>query len=228
MRSEGNTECLQAETATFLNHLIKELMYRVRQPFSKTESHAVRFSRVGKSRGQKTSARCEGGTTGHRILAQRGWEAPPEATSSLGDGKIGGLPLSDLNRGEIQATLLKERANRACPVFSTLPPLPQSAQRLWCLQTSLTAFFSASGYDIFQRDPVSNVMSTQPKLESGTAWKPTLRQGCFYLLVFIPITCALLQLLSWSQFNLRGRRLQAVKAQRQVLTRGHSREIKMI
>lgn len=73
----------------------------------------------------------------------------------------------------------------------------------------------ASGYDIFQRDPLGNMGSAQPKLESNAAWEPTLRQGCFYLLVFVPITCALLQLLSWSQFSLHGRRLQTVKSQRQ-------------
>ncbi|XP_075573642.1 transmembrane protein 180 isoform X3 [Pelecanus crispus] len=83
-----------------------------------------------------------------------------------------------------------------------------------------------TGYDIFQRNPLSNVVSAQPKLES--ALEPTLRQGCFYLLVFVPITCALLQLLSWSQFSLHGKRLQMVKAQRQSLTQGRAPEVKTI
>ncbi|XP_062351980.1 transmembrane protein 180 isoform X3 [Cinclus cinclus] len=85
-----------------------------------------------------------------------------------------------------------------------------------------------TGYDIFQRNPLSNVVSAQPKPESATALEPTLRQGCFYLLVFVPITCALLQLLSWSQFSLHGKRLQAVKAQRQSLTQGQAAEVKTI
>lgn len=84
------------------------------------------------------------------------------------------------------------------------------------------------GYDIFQRDPLNNVVSAQPKLESAAAMEPTLRQGCFYLLVFVPITCALLQLLSWSQFSLHGKRLQMVKAQRQSLTQGRAPEVKTI
>ncbi|XP_042644916.1 transmembrane protein 180 isoform X1 [Tyto alba] len=84
------------------------------------------------------------------------------------------------------------------------------------------------GYDIFQRNPLSNVVSAQPKLESAAVLEPTLRQGCFYLLVFVPITCALLQLLSWSQFSLRGKRLQMVKAQRQSLTQGRAPEVKTI
>ncbi|PKK28143.1 transmembrane protein 180, transcript variant X2 [Columba livia] len=85
-----------------------------------------------------------------------------------------------------------------------------------------------TGYDIFQRNPLSNVVSAQPKLESAAALEPTLRQGCFYLLVFVPIACALLQLLSWSQFSLHGKRLQMVKAQRQSLTEGRAPEVKMI
>ncbi|NXP36728.1 MF13A protein, partial [Leiothrix lutea] len=85
-----------------------------------------------------------------------------------------------------------------------------------------------TGYDIFQRSPLSNVVSAQPKLESAAALEPTLRQGCFYLLVFVPITCALLQLFSWSQFSLHGKRLQMVKAQRQSLTHGQAPEVKTI
>lgn len=89
-------------------------------------------------------------------------------------------------------------------------------------------FLFDPGYDIFQRDPLSSIVSAQPRLASSVAWKPTLRQGCFYLLVFVPMTCALLQLLTWSQFSLHGRRLQTVKSQRQAFTESHSREIKTI
>lgn len=106
---------------------------------------------------------------------------------------------------------LKENGQRSIP---TVPILTNS---------SLT-----SGYDIFQRNPLNNVVSAQPKLESAAALEPTLRQGCFYLLVFVPITCALLQLLSWSQFSLHGKRLQMVKAQRQSLTQGQAPDIKTI
>ncbi|OCT71663.1 hypothetical protein XELAEV_18034642mg [Xenopus laevis] len=73
-----------------------------------------------------------------------------------------------------------------------------------------------TGYDIFQRDAMNNI-STEPQLESSTVLTTTLRQGCFYLLVFVPITCALLQLFAWSHFNLRGKRLLAVKSYRQSL-----------
>uniref|UniRef100_A0ACB8F9T8 Transmembrane protein 180 n=1 Tax=Sphaerodactylus townsendi TaxID=933632 RepID=A0ACB8F9T8_9SAUR len=86
---------------------------------------------------------------------------------------------------------------------------------------------SYTGYDIFQQDPLNPVVSAQPKLTSKVASEPTLRQGCFYLLVFVPITCALLQIFSWSQFSLHGRRLQTVKSQRQK-TENWSQEIKTI
>ncbi|XP_062330206.1 transmembrane protein 180 [Osmerus eperlanus] len=71
-----------------------------------------------------------------------------------------------------------------------------------------------TGFDIFERssgpalDPVAVPVLPPP----GGA---PLRQGCFYLLVFVPITCSVLQLLAWSRFTLHGRRLQGVKAQRQ-------------
>ncbi|KAE8590512.1 hypothetical protein XENTR_v10018090 [Xenopus tropicalis] len=73
-----------------------------------------------------------------------------------------------------------------------------------------------TGYDIFQRDAMNNI-STEPQVESSTVLTATLRQGCFYLLVFVPITCALLQLFTWSHFTLRGKRLLAVKSYRQAL-----------
>lgn len=85
-----------------------------------------------------------------------------------------------------------------------------------------------TGYDIFQHDPVLNVVTTQPVAKSSEAWIVTLRQGCFYLLVFIPFTCALLQLLTWSRFTLHGKRLQAIKSQRQSTSPGGLEDIKTI
>uniref|UniRef100_A0A8C5R4K5 Major facilitator superfamily domain containing 13A n=1 Tax=Leptobrachium leishanense TaxID=445787 RepID=A0A8C5R4K5_9ANUR len=92
--------------------------------------------------------------------------------------------------------------------------------------TWLLCFYT--GYDIFQRDAMNNV-NTEPGLASGKILTSTLRQGCFYLLVFIPITCAVLQLLAWSHFTLRGKRLLAVKSYRQALPMNvPSRDIKTI
>ncbi|XP_072280587.1 transmembrane protein 180 [Pyxicephalus adspersus] len=71
-----------------------------------------------------------------------------------------------------------------------------------------------TGYDIFQRDAMNNI-STEPQMDSSQVMTTTLRHGCFYLLVFIPITCALLQLFTWSHFTLHGKRLISVKNYRQ-------------
>ncbi|XP_071987417.1 transmembrane protein 180 [Engystomops pustulosus] len=71
-----------------------------------------------------------------------------------------------------------------------------------------------TGYDIFQRDAMYSI-NPEPQMEPSQVLTSTLRQGCFYLLVFIPITCALLQIVTWSHFTLRGKRLLAVKSYRQ-------------
>ncbi|XP_053306376.1 transmembrane protein 180 [Spea bombifrons] len=85
-----------------------------------------------------------------------------------------------------------------------------------------------TGYDIFQRDAMNHI-STEPNLDSGKMFTATLRQGCFYLLVFIPITCAVLQLFTWSHFTLRGKRLLAVKSYRQALPQSApSQDVKTI
>ncbi|KAB5555625.1 hypothetical protein PHYPO_G00036300 [Pangasianodon hypophthalmus] len=70
-----------------------------------------------------------------------------------------------------------------------------------------------TGYDIFERGPLKDSVAAVGV--SGTESSLPLRQGCFYLLVFVPISCALLQLLAWSRFTLHGRRLRGIKAMRQ-------------
>lgn len=87
------------------------------------------------------------------------------------------------------------------------------------------------GHDLFQQPPLIPVGSAQPWPEPPApppAQAPTLRQGCFYLLVLVPITCALLQLFTWSKFTLHGRHLHIVKAQRQNLSRAQTLDIKTV
>ncbi|XP_057387462.1 transmembrane protein 180 isoform X3 [Balaenoptera acutorostrata] len=97
------------------------------------------------------------------------------------------------------------------------------------LGTWLLCFYT--GHDLFQQPALTPVGSAQPWPEPPAPpppQAPTLRQGCFYLLVLVPITCALLQLFTWSQFTLYGRRLHAVKAQRQNLSRAQTLDVKMV
>lgn len=107
---------------------------------------------------------------------------------------------------------------------------------LWTLEETradlvLSACSLVLGHDLFQQPPLAPVGSAQPWPEPPApppAQAPSLRQGCFYLLVLVPITCALLQLFTWSQFTLHGRRLHMVKAQRQNLSRAQTLEVKMV
>uniref|UniRef100_A0A1A8E1P2 Transmembrane protein 180 n=1 Tax=Nothobranchius kadleci TaxID=1051664 RepID=A0A1A8E1P2_NOTKA len=83
-----------------------------------------------------------------------------------------------------------------------------------------------TGYDIFDRAPLKDsVMVSDTASSSGT---PPLRLGCFYMLVFVPIACALLQLAAWSRFTLHGRKLQGIKTQRQGIQHGHLIDVKAI
>ncbi|CAN9508757.1 unnamed protein product [Ophioblennius macclurei] len=83
-----------------------------------------------------------------------------------------------------------------------------------------------TGYDIFERQPArSDALASDAASSSGT---PPLRLGCFYMLVFVPITCALLQLAAWSRFTLHGRKLQGIKTQRQGAQPGHLIDVKAI
>uniref|UniRef100_A0A8C5GCX0 Transmembrane protein 180 n=1 Tax=Gouania willdenowi TaxID=441366 RepID=A0A8C5GCX0_GOUWI len=70
-----------------------------------------------------------------------------------------------------------------------------------------------TGYDIF--DPVKDSVPPSDVHSSSGSGTPPLRLGCFYMLVFVPITCAVLQLAAWSRFTLHGRKLQGIKALRQ-------------
>ena len=42
----------------------------------------------------------------------------------------------------------------------------------------------------------------------------SLRQGCFNVLVAVPVICGLLQLFAWSNFKLKGKRLSEIKSLR--------------
>ncbi|KAM9426633.1 transmembrane protein 180 isoform 1-T1 [Pholidichthys leucotaenia] len=83
-----------------------------------------------------------------------------------------------------------------------------------------------TGYDIFERQPQKD--STSDSKFSSSSGTPPLRLGCFYMLVFVPITCALLQLAAWSRFTLHGRKLQGIKSLRQGAPQGPTIDVKAI
>lgn len=90
-----------------------------------------------------------------------------------------------------------------------------------------TARLSSPGYDVFQRETAGDAVVAVPEAAFGSG-TPPLRLGCFHMVVFVPITCALLQLAAWSRFTLHGRKLQGIKALRQGAQHGHLIDVKAI
>ena len=72
-------------------------------------------------------------------------------------------------------------------------------------------FIYTTGHDVFASG--HNMGSIKLNLDSlDRAAASRYQRGVFHLLVYVPIVCALLQLLAWTQFSLRGKRLRWVKA----------------
>lgn len=70
-----------------------------------------------------------------------------------------------------------------------------------------------TGHDVFQSGESTGSIKRQMG-DLGDEQAKLYREGCFALLVYVPIVCGLIQLLVWSQFTLHGRRLQWVKSLR--------------
>ena len=66
------------------------------------------------------------------------------------------------------------------------------------LQTGKSVFFDAKSKTI----------------SSSSSHNNFVRQGCFNVLVFVPVFCGLLQLFAWSNFKLKGKRLNEIKSRR--------------
>lgn len=72
--------------------------------------------------------------------------------------------------------------------------------------------FMLSGHDIFQSSGEGRVNMDLAGMSSEEV--AAHRLGCFNMLVYVPLACALLQLATWSRFSLRGRRLIWIKSVR--------------
>lgn len=71
-----------------------------------------------------------------------------------------------------------------------------------------------TGHSLFYSDDLWASSSTGRTSFHESA-NNTLRWGCFYVLVYIPIACACIQILAWTRFKLHGSRLQWVKQMRE-------------
>ncbi|XP_002738400.1 transmembrane protein 180-like [Saccoglossus kowalevskii] len=96
-------------------------------------------------------------------------------------------------------------------VFGTSALLSKPGQTLAPL-VGTWLLSSQTGHDIFQSGHESG--SIRLSQSSSADDKAMVEWGCFQCLVFVPIICAIIQLIAWSQFTLRGRRLQWVKSVR--------------
>ena len=71
--------------------------------------------------------------------------------------------------------------------------------------------FLETGKSVFFDQGSKPIVSTDRKMSE---MDNTFRSGCFNVLVYVPIACALFQLVAWSQFELRGKRLSYIKSVR--------------
>lgn len=75
-----------------------------------------------------------------------------------------------------------------------------------------------TGYSIFYSDTVQKTENSDFLLSDknfhDTSGENNVKLGCFYVLVYIPIACALLQIVLWRRFKLHGSRLKVVTSQR--------------
>ncbi|XP_040599407.1 transmembrane protein 180 isoform X2 [Mesocricetus auratus] len=160
-----------------------------------------------------------------------GWPRPPWPALLLhcqGTCKLLTLVVTDLVDEDLVLNHRKQAASAL--LFGMVALVTKPGQTFApLLGTWLLCFYT--GHDLFQQPPMMSVGSVPPWPEPpapAPAQAPTLRQGCFYLLVLVPVTCALLQLFTWSRFTLHGRRLRVVKAQRQNLAQTHTLDIKTV
>lgn len=95
-------------------------------------------------------------------------------------------------------------------VFGTSALLSKPGQTLaplvgtWLLaeQTGTSIFYSGA-------------VDEPSKISFHNTSKKDLRWGCFCVLVYVPIACAVIQILAWSRFKLHGKRLSWVKHMRE-------------
>ena len=71
-----------------------------------------------------------------------------------------------------------------------------------------------TGHSLFYSDDLW-ASSSNSRTSFHDSTNNMLRWGCFYVLVYIPIACACIQILAWTRFKLHGSRLQWVKQMRE-------------
>ena len=132
-----------------------------------------------------------------------------------GTCKLLNLIISDLVDEDF--VLHKRKQTISALVFGTSALLSKPGQTLAPLiGTWLLA--EQTGHSLFYSDTAGKAGT--PAANFHTSADQSLRGGCFYVLVYVPIAVAVVQIIVWSRFDLHGRKLQWVKHMR--LDRGFS------
>ncbi|KAK6178037.1 hypothetical protein SNE40_012876 [Patella caerulea] len=128
-----------------------------------------------------------------------------------GTCKLLNLVISDL----VDEDYVKNHRHQAVSalIFGTAALLSKPGQTLAPL-IGTWMLASTTGHDVFETaGDVGSIKFDVKNLD--VASRESYKQGCFNLLVYIPIICAVCQLAVWTQFSLHGRRLQYIKSRRE-------------
>ncbi|XP_076467404.1 transmembrane protein 180-like isoform X2 [Babylonia areolata] len=127
-----------------------------------------------------------------------------------GTCKLLSLVISDLVDEDF--VLHKRRQAVSALIFGTSALLSKPGQSFAPLVGSVILSMQ-TGHDIFQSGHETG--SVKAALEGkGAEEQASYRLGCFHFLVYITAACAVLQLIFWQRFSLRGSRLQWIKSAR--------------
>lgn len=92
-------------------------------------------------------------------------------------------------------------------IFGTSSLLSKPGQTIApILGTYLLYWYSGKELFLSQENGIALTIKRNQIIET-----PIYREGCFWLLVTMPLICAVIQLLAWTQFTLRDYRLQQIK-----------------
>lgn len=99
-------------------------------------------------------------------------------------------------------------------IFGTTSFLAKPGQTLAPLiGTYLIA--SETGIDLFSMNSPLNIVNLHSSDEATDNTSLDIyRNGCFQILILVPIFCAFFQLISWQKFNLHSKRLKMIKEAR--------------
>ena len=126
-----------------------------------------------------------------------------------GTCKLLNLIISDLVDEDF--VKFKRKTPVSALVFGTAALLSKPGQTLAPLLGSYMLYIQ-TGKSIFGNQPHDRITSSNHALDHDDS--NAFKEGCFSVLIFVPIICAISQLFIWHWFSLKGRYLKKIKADR--------------